>query len=61
MYSKYAIIRDERGLTDYQVCKKANIRQSTMTAWKQGAYTPKYETKMKIAKVLKINVKRLME
>ena len=30
MYKKYAQIRDERGMTDYQVAAKAGIPQSSL-------------------------------
>lgn len=35
MYQKYARLRDERGLTDYQVAQKTGIPQSSIYDWKQ--------------------------
>ena len=35
MYSKYAILRDERGYNDHQVATATGIPQSTIYDWKQ--------------------------
>ena len=35
MYQTYARLRDERGLTDYQVAQKTGIPQSSIYDWKQ--------------------------
>lgn len=49
MYEKYARLRDEAGITDYEVSKKTGIPTSTLTNWKYGRYTPKADKIKKIA------------
>lgn len=43
MYDKYAHLRDEKGVTDYEVSKCTGVTTSTLTNWKYGRYTPKLE------------------
>lgn len=35
MYNKYEKIRDAKGMTDFEVSKRANIPQSSIYDWKQ--------------------------
>lgn len=49
MYEKYAELRDEAGVTDYEVSKKTGVSTSTLTNWKYGRYTPKADKIKKIA------------
>lgn len=35
MYTKYAMLRDERGMTDYQVIEKTGIPFSTFYDWRR--------------------------
>lgn len=35
MYSRYSILRDERGYTDYAVIKATGIKESTFYDWRQ--------------------------
>ena len=47
MYSKYARLRDEKGVTDYRVSKETGLSTAMFTNWKQGNYKPKAD-KLKI-------------
>lgn len=47
MYSKYAELRDKRGLTDYRVSKDTGLSTVMLSNWKQGHYKPKAD-KLKI-------------
>ena len=49
MYKKYADLRDNAGVTDYEVSKNTGVPTSTLTNWKYGRYTPKLEKIKKIA------------
>lgn len=49
MYEEYAKLRDERGLSDYQVCKDTGIAKSTLSEWKAGLYTPKADKMLILA------------
>lgn len=56
-YERYAKIRDLRGLTDYQVTKRAGIKgTATISNWKNGKYTPKDDKMQEIANVLEVDL-----
>lgn len=61
MYEAYARLRDERGMTDYKVCKETGIASATLSAWKSGHYTPKIDKLLKIAKLFNVTVTDLLE
>lgn len=61
MYTKYAKIRDEKGLTDYKVSKATGIRSSTLSEWKNGRYTPKLDKIAKIAAFLGVEIGEIIE
>lgn len=47
IYEKYAAIRDEKGISDYQVWKDTGIATATLSDWKNGISKPKTD-KLKI-------------
>lgn len=49
MYQKYAELRKEAGVTDYEAGKKTGIPTSTLSNWKAGRYSPKTDKLKKIA------------
>ena len=36
MYQKYEKLKNERGITDYEVSKKTDISTATLSEWKKG-------------------------
>lgn len=56
MYENYAEIRNQLGLRDADVCKRAGISPGTMSDWKNGRYNLKAEKLQKIAEVLGVTV-----
>lgn len=50
-YRLYAKLRDERGMTDYEVSKETGIAAPTLSAWKSQEYMPKADKISKIAKL----------
>lgn len=60
MYKIYEKLRDERGLSDYAVAKKAEIASATLSAWKhegtKKGYTPKLDKLIRIANALDVPV-----
>ena len=60
MYSCFIAILKAKNLTPYKVAKATGISQATLTAWKNGAYSPKYDKLKKIADFLGIEVSELM-
>lgn len=61
MYEAYARLRDERGMTDYQVSQETGIAASTLSNWKTGKYTPKIDKMLLIAKLFNVTVTDLLE
>lgn len=61
MYSEYAKLRDERGLTDYRVSKDTGVPTATLSDWKQGVYTPKADKMLKLAEYFGVPVETLIK
>lgn len=61
MYKKYAELRDKRGLTDYRVSEETGILKSTLSEWKKGSYTPKFDKLMTLAKYFGVPVEYFAE
>lgn len=61
MYTKYANIRDSKNLTDYQVAKISGVSTATLSEWKRGNYTPKYDKLKAIAEALETPVTEFLE
>lgn len=60
-YKKYAILRDEKKVTDYEVAKRTGVETSTLSNWKIGRYTPKVNKVARIAKYFGVSIENLME
>lgn len=60
-YKKYAILRDEKKVTDYEVAKRTGVETSTLSNWKIGRYTPKVDKVARIAKYFGVSIEDLME
>jgi len=56
MYSKYAELRDAKGLTDYAVAKETGIATATLSSWKNGIYEPKIEKLAILARFFGVSV-----
>ena len=56
MYSKYAELRDKKGLSDYAVAKRSGVGRSTLSDWKTGKHMPNTDNLAKIAGVLGVTV-----
>ena len=59
MYEIYAYLRDEKGISDYQVAKDVGIPRSTFSDWKKGKYVPKNEKLQKIADYFDVSLQYL--
>ena len=60
MYENYAKIRDQLGLKDSDVCKRAGISPGTMSDWKSGRYNLKADKLQRIADALGVTVDMIM-
>ena len=56
MYSKYAELRDKKGLSDYAVAKRSGVGRSTLSDWKTGKHIPNTDNLAKIAGALGVTV-----
>ncbi len=56
MYQKYEKLRNEKGVTDYEVAKQTGISTATLSSWKSGAYTPKIDKIMLLAEYFGVSV-----
>lgn len=60
MYKIYAMLRDSRGLSDYQVAEELGIARSTLSNWKSGKYNPKADKLKKIADFFNVPLEYLV-
>lgn len=56
MYQKYEKLKNERGITDYEVFKKTGISTATLSEWKKGTYQPKIDKIKKLAEFFEVPV-----
>lgn len=61
MYQTYEKLRDDKGVTDYEVSKQTGIATATLTSWKQGVYTPKADKMLKLAEYFGVPVETLIK
>ena len=61
MYEKYARLRDEKGVTDYEVAKQTGVAKSTFSDWKIGRSSPKLEKLLLIAKYFGVSIEYFVE
>lgn len=59
-YAKYAVHRDEKGITDYRVSVETGIPKSTFSDWKNNRSKPKLEKLVKIANYLEVSIEDLI-
>lgn len=60
MYEKYAALRDERGLTDYEVAKQTGLTTATLSNWKAGRYNPKVDKLKVLADFFGVTIEELI-
>lgn len=60
MYEKYAVLRDQRGVTDYQVAIDTGIKPQTLSAWKNNLYIPKLDKLKKLADYFGVSIEELI-
>ena len=49
MYEKFRHLMEEKGVSAYRVSKESGVKTQTLSAWKNGNYTPKPSTIQKLA------------
>jgi repressor LexA len=61
MYSNYAALRDEKGVSDYKVSKDTGVPASTLSDWKNGLYKPKVDKLIKLAEYFGVSVEYFLK
>lgn len=61
MYKKYEALRNEKGMTDAEVSRAANVPPSTLYDWKADRYTPKADKLMRIAEALGVSIEYFLK
>lgn len=56
MYQKYEKLRNDKGVTDYEVSKQTKISTATLSEWKKGTYQPKIDKIMLLADYFGVSV-----
>ena len=56
MYQKYLDLKSKKGVTDYRVSRETGVSTATLTNWKKGRYTPKFDKLLAIAKYFGVPV-----
>lgn len=56
LYQKYVKLRDGVGVSDYEVAKQTRVSTATLTNWKYGRYTPKFDKLLALAKYFDVPV-----
>ena len=60
-YEKYAKLRDDAGVTDYEVAKNTGVQTSTLTNWKYKRYSPKVDKLKKLADYFGVSIEYFLE
>lgn len=60
-YETYVKYRDKAKTNDHKIAKATHIPKSTFSGWKDGAFTPKAEKQLAIAKHLNIPMELVLE
>lgn len=61
MYSKYAELRDSKGVTDYRVSKETGITKSTFSDWKSGRSSPGPQKLLLLSKYFDVPIEYFLE
>lgn len=61
MYEVYAKLRDEKGLSDYQVAIDTGVPKSTLSDWKLNKSNPKADKLLKLAKYFGVSVETFIK
>lgn len=61
MYQKYEKLRNDKGVTDYEVSKQTKISTATLSEWKKGTYQPKIDKIMLLAEYFGVSVTYFLE
>ena len=60
MYDKYEKLRDEKGMSDYQIAIETGVSRSTLSDWKTGKHTPNLTNMHTLAKYFGVSIEELL-
>ena len=60
-YKQYAKLRDEKGVTDYQVAKATGVAFQTLQSWKNMEYCPKVDKIIKLANYFGVSIEYFLK
>lgn len=60
-YDRFKNLCESHGLTARQVSLRTGVDPATLSHWKKGTYTPKYESRKKIAELFGVSIEWLDE
>lgn len=61
MYEKFQLLLDKTNKTSYQVSKDTGISTATLSSWKKGAYVPKADKLLILAKYFDVPIEYFLE
>lgn len=61
MYSEFERLCKEKGVTAYKVCQDTGIARSTISDWKTGRSTPKWDKMLKLAEYFGVPLEQLLK
>ena len=61
MYKKFEALLAKNNITAYRVASDTGIATATLTAWKNGTYTPKIDKIMLIARYFGVPIEYFLE
>lgn len=61
MYEKFQLLLDKTNKTPYQVSKDTGISTATLSNWKNGAYVPKVDKLLILAKYFDVPIEYFLE
>ena len=61
MYETFEKLLEKNKVTAYQVCPEPGIKQSTISDWKAGRYTPKVDKMQKLADYFNVPLEMLLK
>ena len=61
LYEKYAMLKEQTGMSDYAVAKHTGIAGSTLSDWRRGLYVPKVDKLYSLAKFFNVPIEYFLE
>lgn len=60
MYENFKKLMDEKGITAYKVSQDTGISQATLSDWKNGKITPRFDKLLKLSEYFDVDIEYLV-